>query len=208
MTKFIEVPATKRSLFTRKLAYGVGINDAAYMVYGKSNEGAQTCCPYYSSWLEMIRRSYSEEFINRNPTYKNCLVSDEWLLFTNFKRWMIDQNWKGKQLDKDIKIPGNKIYSAETCLFVTREINSLLTTSGASRGNCLIGVCWIENKQKFISSCGVRGKKHFIGLYETEIGAHEAYKKFKQRHIICIANLPENEYVREYLLNHANLLTI
>ena len=75
-----------------------------------------------------------------SPTYKGCSVSEEWLRFSNFKRWMEKQDWDGKQLDKDILFEGNKVYSAETCVFVTSVVNSFTSDSGAKRGEWLIGV--------------------------------------------------------------------
>jgi len=36
------------------------------------------------------------------------------------------QDWEGKHLDKDILIPGNKIYSPDRCIFVSSLINLLI----------------------------------------------------------------------------------
>ena len=49
------------------------------------------------------------------------------------------------QLDKDLLVKGNKVYNESTCVFLPKEINSVLTKSTASRGDYLIGVCWSKN---------------------------------------------------------------
>ena len=60
------------------------------------------------------------------PAYKDCTVCNEWLTFQNFANWheqhypQTKENW---QLDKDIKIKGNTIYSPEYCQYVTQLDN-------------------------------------------------------------------------------------
>ena len=66
-------------------------------------------------------------------SYKGVEVCEEWYNFQNFAEWCETQKFlnakdvKGKsyQLDKDILVKGNKIYSPDTCCFVPPEINSL-----------------------------------------------------------------------------------
>ena len=104
----------------KDMVYGVGINDAEYSVheYKKINGRRKTVwrCPYYNRWIDILKRCYSKGFHSKNPTYKGCTVSEEWLIFSNFRDWMIKQNWEGKQLDKDLLFEGNKIYNPETCV--------------------------------------------------------------------------------------------
>ena len=35
-----------------------------------------------------------------------------------------------RQLDKDVLVPGNKVYSPETCHFVSREVNCMFRSNG------------------------------------------------------------------------------
>lgn len=118
----------------KRLIYGVGINDSkSTYIEGKR-------CKYYVTWKSMLQRCYSLKYKNKNPTYANCSVCDEWLTFSNFKAWMVKQNWEGKDLDKDILIEGNKIYSPETCFFISRRINTLLNVSKKRIGSLPLGV--------------------------------------------------------------------
>lgn len=138
-------------LKNKKLVYGVGVNDADYAVQkfepigyvgGKQKYKLVWICPYYRVWKHMLERGYSEKFQEKHPTYKGCSVSEEWLTFSNFKAWMKTQHWEGLQLDKDLLIEGNKVYSADTCVFVTPMVNSFVNDQGVKRGEWLIGVNW------------------------------------------------------------------
>lgn len=116
-----------------KLVCGVGINDADYVfqkwetiiVNGKRKQKLIWECDFYRTWKSMLARCYSIKTQERQPTYKGCSVSDEWLTFSVFKNWMEKQDWEDKQLDKDLLFEGNKVYSSETCVFVTRMVSTL-----------------------------------------------------------------------------------
>jgi len=102
--------------------------------------GKVQVCPYYACWNNMLVRCYSRSYLQRHPTYEGCSVEESWLTFSNFKAWMKQQDWKGKFLDKDILVLGNKVYSKDTCLFVSTAINNLLTDCRKSKGSCSLGV--------------------------------------------------------------------
>ena len=172
-----------------KLVYGVGINDADYVVKnfesievnGKRKQKLVWECPYYRAWCNMLQRCYSTKFQERKPTYKGCSVSDEWLRFSNFKMWMERQDWECKHLDKDLLLKGNKVYSAETCVFVTGEVNTFTLDRGASRGEWLIGVSLNRGASKFESQCSnpFTKKSEYLGLFDSEIEAHQEWLKRK-----------------------------
>lgn len=57
--------------------------------------------------------------------YKNVGISEDWLYFSNFKRFFDKNYYDGFVIDKDIlSSPGCKMYSAETCCFIPKELNS------------------------------------------------------------------------------------
>ena len=170
----------------RKLVHGVGVNDANYVVEKRETNGYQKQryvwrCPYYRAWGSMIMRCYSENRQERCPTYKGCTVSEEWLTFSNFKAWMEKQDFEGKHLDKDLLIEGNKVYSAETCVFVTPLVNSFTCDSRSSRGKLLIGVNWDKKTNKFRAKCSnpFTKKSEHLGLFTSEQEAHESWTKRK-----------------------------
>jgi len=111
--------------------------------------------PYYMAWKGIMYRCYTDI----KPTYKDVIVCKEWHNFQNFAEWFEENNIEGFQLDKDILIKGNKIYSPDTCCFVPNEINLLLTKNNSRRGDCPLGVYRQDNR--YISCINKNGKKHF-----------------------------------------------
>lgn len=156
-----------------KLVYGVGVNDADYCTQPRIN-GKQTECPFYRCWKAMITRGYSAKWKSRWVTYVGCSVCDEWHSFMAFRVWMQKQDWKGKELDKDL-IGDGKLYSPENCVFVSRSLNVLFTDRSAKRGEYPLGVCWHKQHEKFSSNIMVNGKKKHLGYFDTAYEAHAAW---------------------------------
>lgn len=78
--------------------------------------------PAYRPWLRMLERCYGKQE-GRNKTYKGVTVCDEWHCYDTFSKWYSENFIPGYQLDKDIKVKGNRVYGPDTCQFVSREEN-------------------------------------------------------------------------------------
>ena len=135
----------------------------------------------------MITRCYCKKYLDKKPTYKGCTVCDEWLIFSNFKAWMEKQDWIGKELDKDLLVDGNKVYSPKTCLMVTREVNLLISDNLAVKGLYPTGVHLKKQNNKFQARCCVNGTRKSLGYYDTPEEAGIVYNKFKSKLIIEVA---------------------
>lgn len=193
-----------------KMVYGKGINDADYIVQikeiiqkGKRNQRLVWICPYYIRWKDMLSRCFSEKFHAKNPTYIGCTVCDEWLTFSNFRVWMEKQDWEGKQLDKDLLVKGNKIYSPTTCVFVSKEVNRFLLESTATRGKYKIGVCWHKRDGKFAATCRdpFALKQKHLGYFLTEEEAHQTWLSEKLEHAKRLAALQPDERVAKAIID-------
>ena len=205
----------------KKLVCGVGINDADYVtqkfeffgrVNGKQKQKQKKVwvCPYYRAWGSMLERCYSAKYQERHSTYIGCTVSDEWLTFSVFKAWMETQNWEDKQLDKDLLLEGNKIYSPETCVFVTQMVNKFTTDSGAARGDCLIGLHWNKEKSRFQARCRnpFTKKREHLGYFTCEQQAHEAWLKRKLELAHELAEIQTDPRVAKALVDRYSKLQI
>lgn len=194
----------------KKLVYGVGVNDANYvvvkmeeapMVEGKRKRKLLWTCPFYSTWMNMLKRCFSDKEKEKYPTYKDVTCCKDWLVFSNFKQWMETQDWQGKQLDKDIIFTNSKVYSPETCAFVSGVTNSFVTASDATRGNFPLGVSWHKVAKKFIAQCcnPFTKKNEYLGRFNCPKEAHEAWRKRKHELAHLIAELETDSRVKEAL---------
>lgn len=160
----------------RKLVQNVGVNDANYSVAVRI-EKEHKICPVYSDWKSMLSRAYSYKRHKVQPTYENIIVCDEWLSFSNFRKWYIDNYKEGYHLDKDLLFFGNKKYSPETCVFVPQWLNSFTLGRDKSRGKYKIGVYWNKRAGKFQSACSnpKTKKRDCLGNFNDENQAHLAW---------------------------------
>jgi hypothetical protein len=155
---------------------------------------------HYTTWRNMLKRCYDEKDLKKDPCYIGCSVCGEWHNFQNFAKWFDDNyyeinNYK-MELDKDILIKGNKIYSPKTCVFVPRIINTLFTKSNKMRGVTPIGVT-IDNQcvyKKYKGYCSNLGNKPFyLGHFLTLESAFIAYKLQKEKTIKQVAEKFKND---------------
>lgn len=176
----------------RPSIFGVGFIGVGS--YEANKNGKSTA--EYALWFNMMTRVYDSKYHARYPTYTKCRVVREWHNFQTFAAWCQKQKGFGRsgwQLDKDILIEGNKIYSPATCCFVPHEINKLLTKSDAVRGSHLIGVSLRANGS-FVSYCSDGTKKNvLLGIFDSELDAYKAYKNFKEDLIRKLAARWQNQ---------------
>lgn len=183
-----------------KLVFGVGINDLDRDVTWKE-DGKKKVCPIYRTWQNMLGRCYDYEFHERHPSYTECSTVDAWIHLSDFENWMITQDWQGKQLDKDILFPGNKIYSPDTCAFVYGRVNRFVCDSGATRGEWPVGVSWTTRDEAFKAE--IRNpftkRREGLGYYDNPEDAHLAWKKRKHELALIYAEQETDSRVAEAL---------
>ena len=150
----------------------------------------------YKCWTNMLERCYSAKLQTKRPTYKDCHVCDDWLYYSNFKKWY-DENYyevdgKISQLDKDILIKGNKVYSPNTCVFVPQFINTLFIKRQNDRGELPIGVYYNKRDKKYVAQLSIykngKSTRKFLGYFNTAEEAFEVYKRAKESYIKDVAD--------------------
>ena len=173
-----------------KLVCGVGVNDLPYRtkVYeeltkngGKRIRKLVFQCPYYVAWKNMLKRCYSEKLLESRPSYIGTSVCSEWVYASSFKKWMEQQDWSGKSLDKDIIVRGNKLYSPETCAFVAASTNTFVVERDACRGDYPVGVNLYKRTGEYRAQCRnpFTEERGYLGYFSTPGEAHEAWRKRK-----------------------------
>ncbi len=136
---------------------------------------------YYYSWKRMITRCFM---------YKNTSVCEEWCNFQNFAKWFEEnynpETMEGWQLDKDILVKNNRVYSPDTCCFVPQEINCLFVRHFSTRGSLPIGVR--KSGNKFCAVFKIKNISNYLGTFDTKEEAFQAYKTAKEKNIKEIAD--------------------
>ena len=146
----------------------------------------------YKTWSGMIKRCYSKNTQEKQPSYKDVTVCKEWHNFQNFAQWY-EENYntktmQGWHLDKDIICPDCKIYSPETCCFVPSEINSLFVKNNINRGCLPIGVSFHKKIKKYSVNINKKSSRVHLGYYVSIKEAFQAYKEVKENYIKEVAN--------------------
>ena len=199
-----------------KLVWGVGVNDLGYRTQvmeeltksgGKRIRKSVFKCKYHEAWVNMLTRCYSKKYLESNPTYTGTSVCSKWLSATAFKNWMEQQDWSGKCLDKDIIVPGSKLYSPESCAFVLATTNKFVVARDASRGEYPIGVHLHKPTGKYCAHCGnpFTGKKEHLGYFLTPEDAHESWRKRKHELAQLVAATESDSRVVEALKKRYSL---
>lgn len=183
---------------TKKLVFGVGINDADYVVQ-PTIDGKQKVCKIYKTWQGMVERCYSPKYLEKNQTYMGCSVAEEWHSFMCFRGWMLAQDFEEKQLDKDLLVPGNKVYSKDTCVFINSALNTFMKENTNTRGVLPIGVS--VNGANFKARCNDPFTKtlKYLGTFNTPEEAHLAWKKYKHNIASRYAELETDSRIIEAL---------
>lgn len=187
----------------RNLVRGIGINDSTYQVRTR-NEGKDTWCPYYRSWVSMLSRACSIKTKERHQSCIGVTVCKEWHSFMAFREWMMQQDWDGKQLDKDLLVHGNKEYGPNYCIFVDQSTNKLLGDGRKPKNKHPIGVYWDLQHEKFRARCRINGKHKHLGLFLCAKDAHREWQLFKISSIKIAANNQYDKKISDALLRIAS----
>jgi hypothetical protein len=162
----------------------------------------------YVFWKGILERCYDEKYHSKQPTYKDCCVSEDFKYYPYFKGWCNKQigfDQEGWHLDKDILVKGNKAYSEDTCCFVPSAINNLFVKSNSSRGDLPIGVSFDKDSQKYRPHLSMNGKVSHLKRVDTVEEAFSMYKHIKEGHIKDIAEKYKGQIdkrVYQALLNY------
>lgn len=162
-----------------KLVMGVGINDGKYPMKALGEDLRE-----YKLWQNLLARCCSPKTQQRQPTYFGCSVSENFKNYSYFYEWCQNQvgfGQKGFQLDKDLILRGNRLYSEDRCLFLPQELNKLIASRTAIKGQPTMGVS--AHQGKFVARCRREPAPYYLGIFGTIEEAFSAYKQAKEAFI-------------------------
>ena len=149
----------------------------------------------------------------RHKHYVGCCMSDDFKDRNLFGDWAVEQIGYGRigwQLDKDILVKDNKLYSKTTCVFVPNALNKFLTKRQSCRGQYPLGVRKRSYKSTYEVSLTLRSKSVYAGSYNTVEEAFSAYKSAKETESKFLANFYKADVdprVYQALMNYEVLIT-
>ena len=167
--------------------HGVGIIGSKYptTINGKRTKE-------YVLWTSMLSRCYSDRHHKNLETYKDCTVSDNFTHYEYFYEWCNNQtgfNSIDFDLDKDLLIKGNKIYSENTCVFLPHEVNACFVKAKTIRGELPIGVTIDKRHNVYVANLKAKHReKSYIASFLNPIDAFNAYKQAKENYLKELAN--------------------
>lgn len=172
-------PFCKRDKKRPTIYEDLGIIDDGYTQYKTAS---------HKKWIGIIHRCHNKSALKKHPTYQRCGLCDEWKTYSNFAKWFDENYVEGYELEKDILVKGNKIYGPDTCCFVPRRINILLTNRKRYRGSLPVGVHASENGKRYIATMDRADGKRFVKSHKTVEEAFSAYKNAKEAYIKEVAD--------------------
>ena len=169
----------------RTLVYGVGINDVMIPYFTRTRT--------WRTWCGIIRRTDKRDpkWLSQpgKEYYADCTLDPRWYELSVFKEWI--EKWddfENKQIDKDLLIPGNKVYGPDTCLMVRPIVNCWFKPT--CKGDLPRGVCWNPAWKKGRSPNPYRaqitpigGKRKSLGFYATIEEASAVFEKAREEQI-------------------------
>lgn len=176
----------------KRLKYGIATNDML-------NQEKTKC---YKVWDGMLQRCYNPTRRKKWPSYENCTICKEWLVFSNFKEWFDENYIDGYHLDKDILSVDAKTYSPYTCAFIPPRLNTMLSHTVDVNGGVM------KNKRSYAVSTTIDGVHFYEGGYNTEAEAHLAYAKLRLNRLFDTASemFDEQEITEKVFISLAKKL--
>lgn len=164
--------------------------------------------PHYSKiaarWRHLIRRLFSPS--DGHKHYADCSICDEWLNFSNFYTWTMQQtqgNIDELDLDKDILSNYTKVYSPETCTFIPIGLNRSLYSIDKTEGG------WYDEygkRWRTAITCEETGKQIYT-TYSSKKEAENGYAITKADRYLKLAETYKDKikvHVYEALVARAN----
>lgn len=152
---------------------------------------------YYKTWHNMLERCYSWNYVTKYITYKDCDVAKDWHDFRIFRAWCektrpVVGSVK-YELDKDMKVKENTVYSETTCIWLPKPLNQYINSvKGAVSVTGVKGVSPYKSKGVLTGEYEVRcadgeGKRAFLGLVSCVEEGSRRYKKYKKERLVILA---------------------
>lgn len=134
--------------------------------------------PGYYTWKSIKERAGNAN--GKNPWYADTELHEDWQDFRGFRDWYLTNRFEDWQVDKDLKVLGNKVYGPETCVFVPTSLNGAFTLRGKGRGELPLGVTYQNTTGKYLYRANHRGQSFHLGYGDSPDEGHRLWLLFKE----------------------------
>lgn len=151
--------------------------------YGKDGKTYHTKAS--AVWHAMRQRCGVGGSKKANTAYIDCVMSENFLKFQFFAEWCQTQIGYGLpnyQIDKDILVNGNRVYSETNCVFVPQELNSFFCARSGPVSDLPKGVT--RSKNNYLARFAPASVSGYLGTYKTVEEAAQAYQNARDK---CLA---------------------
>ena len=138
---------------------GRKFNDASYCT-SIDLGGIKVTCPAYACWINMF--SYARKI--------NARISNEWMIFSGFRKWWIENSVDGFRLTSGI-VSESSDYSKESCIFAPDAFKGFVNVLQKSRAS-MLGASKKGHMFKGTCSNPVTGMIEHLGCFKTPMEAH------------------------------------
>lgn len=176
-------PKFEKGTHKHSLLYGNCISDMSVVdAHGNVRKSFQI-------YAGVAQRCFDPKIKSKFPAYKDCTLSVDWHIYSIFDRWFGKNYVEGFHLDKDILVPGNKIYGPRYCRFVPPAINQLITTKCKVQNGLPRGIYYDKSRNKIVADFFGDGKRIRLGRFDVDDvdSALAAYKEVKAEHIVAMS---------------------
>ena len=158
--------------------------------YKRNLSKTEMCRMYHN----MYDRCYSPAYHERSPQYKDCEICPEWLDDKqSFYDWVTENFYtvgdEQIDLDKDILVKGNKIYSPDTCIFAPHSINTYFE-------NLTREPVYLQKLNKYRMDIWIEDRNVRLGYFDSEEEAKKMYIRHKEAAILAKADLLQDRIPR------------
>lgn len=157
----------------------LGVGDIKPWENGKATE-------VYIVWSGMLKRCYSQQSMIKAglKSYIGCYVCDDWLCFAVFAKWYTEHEsyGLGYEIDKDLMVRGNKVYSPETCCMLPSQLNTIISVKSGRNSSGYVGVSKTYNG-KYLACVSIDGKERKLGVRNSAEEASKDYVKAKESRV-------------------------
>ena len=148
--------------------------------------------PAYRCWYNMWKRVINDK---QKIAYQDADICSEWEDYSKFKVWFDKNHTEGKQLDKDILGDG-KLYSPETCCFVSLPINNFFAYMRRPYKPTYANKVYVASVRNSLT-----GKREYLGRYKNLEDALKAYWDRKCELAKELSVFEQDVRVKKVLLN-------